>query len=63
MPNQVLIPRLLRCPDRSFFLFGPRATGKSTWLKQVLPDALHLDLLDASLYLELTRDPHRGEVF
>lgn len=61
MPDQEFIPRLLRCPDRSFFLFGPRATGKSTWLKQVLPDALHLDLLDASLYLELTRDPHRLE--
>lgn len=61
MQNYDLTPRLLRCPDRSFFLFGPRATGKSTWLKQVLPDALHLDLLDASLYLELTRDPHRLE--
>ena len=35
--------------------------GKSTWLKQVLPGAAHLDLLDASLFLELTRDPHRME--
>ncbi|NWF54068.1 MAG: ATP-binding protein [Syntrophaceae bacterium] len=61
MQNHDLIPRLLPCPDRSFFLFGPRATGKSTWLKQVLPDALYLDLLNASLYLELTRDPHRLE--
>lgn len=55
------IPRLLKCPGRSFFLFGPRGTGKSTWLSQVLPEALSLDLLDASLYLELTRDPHRLE--
>jgi predicted AAA+ superfamily ATPase len=61
MQDHDLIPRLLPCPDRSFFLFGPRATGKSTWLKQVLPDALYLDLLNASLYLELTRDPHRLE--
>ena len=30
-------------------------------LRQVLPEALHLDLLDASLYLELSRDPHRLE--
>ena len=56
-----IIPRLLQRPDRSFFLFGPRGTGKSTWLQQVLPDALRLDLLDASLFLELSRDPHRLE--
>ncbi|MEI7450579.1 MAG: AAA family ATPase [Desulfomonile sp.] len=55
------IPRLLKCPNRSFFLFGPRGVGKSTMLRQVLPEALHLDLLDASLYLELSRDPHRLE--
>jgi hypothetical protein len=30
-------------------------------LRQVLPEALHLDLLDASLYLELSRDTHRLE--
>jgi uncharacterized protein len=61
MTGGVTIPRLLRKPDRSFFLFGPRGTGKSTWLQQVLPDVLRLDLLDASLFLELSRDPHRLE--
>ena len=55
------IPRLLQPPDRSFFLFGPRGVGKSTWLKQVLPEADYLDLLDASLFLELTREPHALE--
>lgn len=55
------IPRLLKRPERSFFLFGPRGTGKSTWLNQVLPEAFRLDLLDASLFLELSRDPHRLE--
>lgn len=55
------IPRLLACPERSFFLFGPRGTGKSTWLKHVLPKAPRFDLLDAALYLELSRDPHRLE--
>lgn len=59
--NSYRIPRQLMRPDRSFFLFGPRGTGKSTWLKHVLPEALYLDLLDASLYLELSRDPHRLE--
>jgi len=61
MTQPAVIPRLLQRPDRSFFLFGPRGTGKSTWLKQVLPDAFRLDLLDASLFLELSRDPHRLE--
>jgi len=55
------IHRLLKCPEVSFFLFGPRGTGKSTWLRHVLPSALFLDLLDASLFLELSRDPHRLE--
>jgi predicted AAA+ superfamily ATPase len=55
------IPRFLQRPGRSFFLFGPRGTGKSTWLKQVLADAVRFDLLDASLFLELSRDPHRIE--
>lgn len=54
-------PRLLSKPAQSFFLFGPRGTGKSTWLDQVLPEAVRLDLLDTSLALELTREPHRLE--
>lgn len=61
MPAAAPIPRLLARPSRSFFLFGPRGTGKSTWLKQVFPDSPRLDLLDHSLYLELARDPHRLE--
>jgi predicted AAA+ superfamily ATPase len=59
--KETFIHRLLRCPERSFFLFGPRGTGKSTWLGQVLPEAVRFDLLDTSLYLELSRDPHRIE--
>jgi predicted AAA+ superfamily ATPase len=30
----------------SFFLFGPRGTGKSTWSRMAFPGALSLDLLD-----------------
>jgi predicted AAA+ superfamily ATPase len=55
------IPRFLPLPSRSFFVFGPRGTGKSTWLRQVLRDAVLMDLLDTSLFLELSRDPHRLE--
>lgn len=61
MPASPMLPRNLACPERSFFLFGPRGTGKSTWLRQVLAEAPRFDLLDAALYLELTRDPHRLE--
>lgn len=55
------IPRLLRVPEHSFFLFGARGTGKSTWLRNQLPEALYLDLLDTSLQLELIAQPGRLE--
>jgi hypothetical protein len=31
--------------------------GKSTWLKKTMGDAFFLDLLDSSLYLELSQNP------
>jgi predicted AAA+ superfamily ATPase len=49
--------RSLRLPERSFMLFGPRGTGKTTWLQQVLPDALWFDLVRDREVLRLTRDP------
>jgi len=55
------IKRLLMPVERSFFLFGPRGTGKSTWLKEVLPNAYRLDLLDTAVCYELQREPHRLE--
>lgn len=44
---------------KSFFLFGPRGTGKSTWVRQAFPQAVYLDLLEAELYLSLTANPQR----
>jgi len=38
--------RFYRPPAASFFLFGPRGTGKSTWLRDHFPDALIIDLID-----------------
>lgn len=38
--------RFISSPESSFFLFGPRGTGKSTWLRGSRPDAIWLDLLD-----------------
>jgi predicted AAA+ superfamily ATPase len=51
--------RFLTASRRSFFLFGPRGTGKSTWLRHALPDALVLDLLQPDLARELTARPER----
>ena len=38
--------RFYRPPAASFFQFGPRGTGKSTWLRDHYPDALIIDLID-----------------
>ena len=41
-----------------FFLFGPRATGKTTLIRQQLEgNATVIDLLDSRLYLRLSRSP------
>ena len=53
-----MYPRILSLSRQSFFLFGPRGTGKSVWLSQVLPDAgLTVDLLRSSEYFRYRRDP------
>jgi uncharacterized protein len=46
-------------PERSFFLLGPRGTGKTTWLRGVLPSALWFDLLRTGTFLELSQQPDR----
>jgi predicted AAA+ superfamily ATPase len=52
------LPRLLALPNRSFFVFGPRGVGKTTWLRQVLPpDTPMFDLLRSDVFLDLARDP------
>jgi uncharacterized protein len=45
--------RLATVPDHSFFLFGPRGTGKTTWLRRHLADALWFNLLLEDDYLPL----------
>ena len=44
---------------QSAFLWGPRKTGKSTLLRERFPNAIHFDLLDTRLMLELTGAPWR----
>jgi len=41
-----VVRRFLSPPEGSFFLFGPRGTGKSLWVRATFPDALLVYLLD-----------------
>ena len=52
-----MISRRLDRPSSSFFLLGPRGTGKSTWTRVALPDAHRVDLLDEALYQGYLADP------
>jgi uncharacterized protein len=49
--------RLLNKPNSSILLFGPRGTGKSTWLQENFNDAVRYDLLDTREALRLERQP------
>lgn len=57
MYSRLLIPPT----QKSFFLFGPRGIGKTTWVKLKFPDALYLDLLKAETYNYLLANPTRIE--
>lgn len=50
-------PRILPPPRSSFFLFGARGTGKSTWLRRHFARARYVDLLDERRYQRLLADP------
>ncbi len=55
-----MIPRLLKLPSfQSYFLFGPRNTGKSTLIKSFYDasNSIMFDLLDPSLEDRFFRDP------
>lgn len=54
-----MFTRLLPPPAASFFLFGPRGTGKSTWIRRHFPEAKSYDLLNTADALRLARDPHQ----
>lgn len=42
---------------KSFFLFGPRSTGKTTLINSTFPDQVKFDLLDAEVYRKLLKSP------
>src|SRR5574339_348751 len=49
--------RLLTAPKGSFFLYGVRGVGKSTWARDAFPDAHVVDLLDEGRHQALLADP------
>jgi predicted AAA+ superfamily ATPase len=54
--------RIINKPiNKSFFLFGPRGTGKTTWVRSTFPQGLIIDLLDSGLYYSLLASPRRLE--
>src|SRR4030042_2232792 len=47
----VEIKRHINIPQTSFFLFGPRGTGKSTFVKGLIKkDTLYIDFLDPETF-------------
>ena len=61
-------PRMLNIdlpPQQSAFLWGPRKTGKSTYLKAQFPDSLVYDFLKTDLFLEFSKRPSllREQIF
>jgi uncharacterized protein len=57
--NAAPVERFFRSPTTHFFLFGPRGTGKSTWLRGAYPDALWIDLLRPEIQRQLAARPER----
>jgi len=55
----MLIRSITYSSQSSFFLLGPRGTGKSTWVKQQFPGAAYIDLLKDSTFSELAAHPDR----
>ncbi len=57
-----MIARIIYKPleqKKSFFLMGPRGTGKTSWLKTNLPESIYIDLLDTEIYMNLLSNPSR----
>lgn len=54
-----IVERFFRPPNGSYFLFGPRGTGKSLWTQQAYPEALRIDLLDPEVFRSYSSYPER----
>ncbi len=52
-------PRSFDPPAQSYFLFGPRGTGKSTWCREQYPQAVLIDLLRPDQLRQYLARPER----
>lgn len=61
--GDIYIDRILNLPDllkkKSFFLLGPRQTGKTSLISHTLKGVKIYDLLDTSIFLDLSQRPSR----
>lgn len=54
-----LVRRFFNPPHYSYFLFGPRGSGKSLWTKMAYPNVFVIDLLNTEAEMELDARPER----
>ena len=57
-----MYPRMFIPPtgaSKSFFIFGPRGTGKTTWIRNILKPDIYIDLLEDEIYTRLLGNPSR----
>lgn len=52
-----MFTRKLTVPRQAFFLFGPRGTGKTTWLMEHFKNAKFIDLLPPQTAIEYEKNP------
>lgn len=55
--GEAVLQRITVAPKGSFFLFGARGVGKSTWARETFPGAHRFDLLDEGLFHGFLADP------
>jgi predicted AAA+ superfamily ATPase len=56
--DTIEIKRHINIPQTSFFLFGPRGTGKSTFVKSLIKkDTLYIDFLDPETFRTFSAFP------
>lgn len=52
-----MVLRFFKSPKSSIFLFGPRGTGKTTWIKKCFPDSIWINLLKTDLVRKFSGRP------
>ena len=62
MKSNMIFKRIINFPgDKSCFLFGPRGTGKSFWLRRQFKKSIYIDLLESETYFRLMSSPEKLE--